>query len=140
MLSSPPVPASFSLELDFQVISAGYLTARAASDGQRFFGLYLRSKGRGVYFYYTAAGDPDRQHKVAWAGLDLTDGANHAVVLDITATSASLTVDGVSAGLKPLVGPVLDCGEPSDECITHVGQRQGGFGLTGCVSRALLTF
>ena len=134
--------SSFTVDLAFSARSAGYLVARSSPDGQRFFGLYMRSRGRGIYFYYTSSHDPTQQRKVSWGGLDVTDNNFHTLAFDVvgardgTTTVVSLTVDGVVAGHRRLVGPILDCGEPSNRCITHLGQRQGGFATVGCIFSA----
>ena len=53
--------------------------------------------------------------------------------------AALLLVDGAAVGApRVLAGDVLDCGVASAECITHVGQRQGGVILNGCVAAASL--
>jgi len=149
--STPRVGSSFGIDLTFKVKTDGYLIARSSSDGARHFGIYLRPDTNGVYFYYKTSGIT-AQEKVHWDGLKLTDDIEHKLVLDVVtaandSATATLTVDNVSKGTKALAGPVLDCGTESNECITHIGQRQPtgtdaatAWVITGCVSSAVLRF
>lgn len=115
----------------------GYLYARAASSGFRFSGLYVRSRNRGLIFFYKAVGST-AQKSVMFAFSTLGDEAQHAIELSVDGVTAVLSVDSIVIGTRLLDGFVDDCGVPGPECITHVGQRYRGFTLTGCLSAASL--
>ena len=137
ILAAPAAGSSFTLRIDASVRSqtAGYLYARARSSGFRFVGLYVRSRNRGMIFFYKAVGS-SAQSSVTFAFSELGDEATHSIELSVRGIVATLSVDSVVVGSETLSGYIDDCGVPGPECITHVGQRQRGYPLTGCVSAA----
>lgn len=115
--------------------STGYLYAQSRSSGFRFAGLYVRSRNRGLIFYYKAV-ESSAQKSAKFTFSTLGDGAEHAIELAVAGTKATLTVDSAAISEQTLDGNVDACGAPGPECITHVGQRQHGFPVTACVSSA----
>ena len=137
--AAPETGSSFNLQIEVSVEPqlSGYIYAKTESSGFRFAGLYVRSRNRGLIFYYKAVGS-DEQKSVQFEFSTLGDGAPHRVELAVHNLEASLFVDGGAIGTQLLDGFVDDCGVPGPECITHIGQRQLGYPLTGCVSSATL--
>ena len=140
--AAPPVGSAFRISIEVTIASGGngYLVARSDGAGSRYFGLYVRSKHTGLTFYYTVAGSTNQlsvQFPAAVTGVDVADGFLHHVELWVSFTDVTVVLDGISA-TKPLEGPVVDCGGGhSSACITHVGQREGGYPLEGgCFKKA----
>ena len=113
----------------------GYLYARAKANGFRFSGLYVRSRNRGLIFFYKAVGS-SAQKSATFATSVLGGGVQHSLVFSVAGTTATLAVDSVAVGSQTLEGFVDNCGAPGPECITHVGQRQRGYPMAGCVAAA----
>lgn len=119
---------------------SGYLVARSQIDGSRYFGLFVRNQNRGVNFYYLyddGTGNMVQGVSIFSTGA-LSDGESHDIELTVDGVFVMLYIDSVMVGYRRLAGLVVDCGEHGDNCLTHVGQREGGFPLTGCVSSATL--
>ena len=80
-----------------------------------------------------------------WDIAGLADGQTHVVQVVVESSgdrgAASLFADGALIdSARPLEGAVDDCGVASDECITHVGQREGSSSVDGCVRSASIQF
>lgn len=127
--------------------SFGYLFARSDSSGSRYFGLYVQPRHAGVVFYYRTAKSPpslssaqaSARFPTSMTGVRLADGEAHSVEVWVTLSAVTLVVDGKSVGMATLDAPVQDCGAADRaNCITHLGQREGGYPiLGGCIASAL---
>lgn len=139
--SAPAVGSSFTVSITvvLQPGKTGYLFARTDFTGFRNFGLYVRSRGRGLVFFYKAVGVRPQQ-SVLFSFNDLNDGEPHSITLIVERMVVALFVDGreQTAPNTALVGMVDDCGAASSDCITYLGQRQGGFRMSGCLSSAII--
>ena len=140
---APAVSSSFAVEVSaaLQPGKTGYLIARTDSTGFRYFGLYVRSRGRGLVFFYKAVGISAQQSILfSFPGID--DGEPHAIALAVEGMTAVLRVDGVAVGPqspRALAGLVENCGAASSDCITYLGQREGGFRMSGCLIAATIS-
>jgi hypothetical protein len=139
-------------ELHFQLSitpgKGGYLFAQTNSAGGRHFAPYIRTRNRGVKLFYLVQGNPNQQ-SVTWNFDTLGDGATHELVLTVvgpndgagTGSTIELAVDSDIVGKLELElgGPLDQCGSPvsnGEGCITFLGQRAGGVGMTGCLESA----
>ena len=151
--AAPPLPEDFELELEFQldVGSQGYLFSKGPADGSRFFGLYVRPGSLGIRVYYMVRGGDGRQRAVDLAGLVVNDGRRYNIVFTVSANTLLVDTNrrdqpGQGSGYErigepfvvELEGPVGDCGLPALNCLTHVGQRVGGYATDGCFFAGIL--
>lgn len=131
-------PLSITVTATVPTGRSGYLVARATATGARYFALYVRTRNRGLNFYYRVSGS-SVQHRLSFAKVVISDGVSHTVGVVASADNkVTVTLDGNAVETASLQGEVEDCGVVAADCITHVGQRQGGFGLNGCISSVLL--
>eukprot|EP00039_Didymoeca_costata_P013762 m.214291 g.214291 ORF g.214291 m.214291 type:complete len:562 (-) comp15866_c0_seq2:169-1854(-) len=142
LVTTAPLTGSFlRIETSVQITpgTSGYIMARSTETGARYFSLYVRSRNRGINFYYLYESNTGMTQGVAvFSFNNLQDGLFHDVVCVVDGVFVTLFVDGVSKGTQRLRGLVQDCGENSATCLTHIGQRQGGLGLTGCIAKSTL--
>jgi hypothetical protein len=101
----------------------GYLFAKTTSDGKRYLGLYASPTKKAAILYYKSM---DNQWQSIEFAVDVADGRDYRVLLTVVGASATLSVDDVVIGGRAkalLGGGLVDCGAPTDECVTHIGQR-----------------
>ena len=99
---------------------------------------YLRTQNRGLKLFYLTQGST-KQRSATWSFDTLKDGAVHELALAVTAATVSLAVDSIVVQTFALEGPLDECGEPGSSgggCVTFLGQRAGGFEMTGCLIAA----
>jgi len=136
------ITSRFSVTLDLMQAAGtnGYLFAKATAAGSRYYSLYSSATSRSVIFYYRTAGSATLRN--VRFPVNLSDGAQHAVLLSVDGTVATLRVDAETVGQATLAGLVDDCGAPSAACQLVVGQRPSATGnflfFTGLMTEARL--
>ena len=123
-----------------------YIFAKTNGEGARYFSLYsIPSRGR-LAVLFTTTGAPDEQQGAQFdlgAGVDITDGEPHSILLTATPTQLTLVVDGADAQVQSIDSAIADCGMVSDTCMLFLGQRLNANGeptnpFTGTVHAARL--
>jgi hypothetical protein len=129
-------------------LTSGYLFAKSLQDdSKRFFSLYSR---QGVLvMYYATVGSTARPSVEFNTNVDT--GEVTRLLLSVTATHATVFINGVVADVKPIAGRVDDCNGTVPGCVFYIGGRAAGpsasaFVLSGSVwgvrfyQRTTLTF
>lgn len=136
------ITSKFSVTVDLVQTAgtSGYLFAKTTAAGSRFYSLYSSAISRSVIFYYRIQGSTTLRNVRFPVGL--SDGSQHAVLLSVDGTTATLRVDATTVGQATLDGLVDDCGAPSSDCQLLVGQRASARGnfrfFTGVITEARL--
>lgn len=124
-----PSTGSFTVGVTFvqHQLTSGYLFAKSLQDdSKRFFSLYSR---QGVLvMYYAIAGSNVRPSVVFNTNVDT--GEVTRLLLSVTATHATVYVNGVIADVQPIDGRVDDCDGSVPGCVFYVGGRAAGANLS----------
>jgi hypothetical protein len=108
----------------------GYLFAQsqpasvgASINPNRVYGLYAGTSS--LTFYYRGVGTT-AVSRVRFAGVSVSDGKTHTVVLSVNAHTVHVRVDTTYSGSHALISPVEAC----SDCVLVVGGRIGQFGTS----------
>jgi hypothetical protein len=108
-----------------------YILAKSTSAGSRYNSLFVAVDE--IRFYFRRTGDTT-QYVLRWFAA-VRDGAVHRLLVRAVGTQVELVVDGVSAGLAIMPGPLDDCGALTTDCLLVSGKRlPDRFFLAGCVT------
>jgi hypothetical protein len=122
-----PTTGGFSVGVTFvqHQLTSGYLFAKSLQDdSKRYFSLYSRQGV--VVMYYATDGSAARPSVVFNTNVDT--GEVTRLLLSVTATHATVLVNGVVADVQPIDGHVDDCDGSVPGCVFSVGGRAAGAG------------
>lgn len=132
------VGANFSVVVNGSLTSAGYLYAKTNVLGNlRYHSLYVTSTD--IRLYYKPVDSAMRFTLVRFPA-SVLDGAAHQISMTVSGTRADLQVDGQPVVTRTLLAAVDDCSAVSSNCVLFVGQRSGGFPISGTLHSAMLYY
>lgn len=119
-----PITPTMAVAVRFKSVPrrGGYIFAKTSARGTaKHLGIFVSDRQRDVAVYFQKNGKPG----VARFKVDLSDGKEYRVVVNIDQGAPSLLVDDVHIESSKAVarGLLQDCDRASKDCTVHVGDR-----------------